>query len=112
MDSDELQFLYNENQVKFELRFYDHLNSFDKEEKVMNILEYEIRKLIMSNSDINIEVKDKICPKSFESCRIAFKDYKIKLFWCRNGHEINDILLHEFNDTQIINQKLCVIIVK
>ena len=107
MNINELEFLYSGGQVKFNLKFEQQLNSIDRENNKMNILVYELRKSFMSislNNNNNIKIKEIICPKCFESCRIQFRDFKIKLFGCKNGHEINNILLNEFNDTQKINE--------
>ena len=101
----QLQFLYNGNQVKFGLRLDEQINSLDKERKIMTILVYELRNSFMSNNSINIfNTKEIICPKCLGSCRINFKDFKIKLFGCKNGHEINDILLPDFNNSQFIDE--------
>ena len=101
----QLQFLYNGNQVNSDLRLDEQLNSFDKEKKIMTVLVYELRKSFMNNNSINIfNTKEIICPKCLGSCRIKFKDFKIKLFECRKGHEINDILLPDFNKSQFIDE--------
>ena len=101
----QLQFLYNGNQVNLDLKLDEQLNSFDKERKIMTVLVYELRKSFMNNNSINIfNTKEIICPKCFGSCRLKFKDFKINLFGCKNGHEINDILLPDFNKSQFIDE--------
>ena len=57
------------------------------------------------NKDTNNKINSKqvICPKCQENIRILFKDYKITLYECKNNHTINNILLNEFNNTQIID---------
>ena len=105
IDLNQLQFLYNGNQVNFNLKLAEQLNSLDKEKNIMTILVYELRNSIVSNNSINMyKSKEIICPKCFSICRIKIKNYKIKLFGCKNGHEFNNILLSEFNDTQNINE--------
>ena len=52
-----------------------------------------------------IKSKDVICPECGESIRFEIINYKIKLFECKNGHKINNILLNEFEKTQYINNK-------
>ena len=44
--------------------------------------------------------KDIICPKCGEKACITINNYKVKIFGCKNGHQINDILLNEFERTQ------------
>ena len=53
--------------------------------------------------DVIIKSKNIICPECKEDIRLKINDYKVYLYDCKNGHEINDILLHEFSDTQNIN---------
>jgi len=50
------------------------------------------------------EFKDIICPKCGENCLIEIKDYKINLKKCDNKHDLNNILLDEYNNIQIINE--------
>ena len=45
-----------------------------------------------------------ICPICKENCSISFKDYKINLYNCKNGHNLNNILFQDFNNTQKIEQ--------
>ena len=44
------------------------------------------------------------CPKCFENCKIKIEDYNIQLYDCKNGHEINNILLREINNLQKIDE--------
>ena len=68
----------------------------------MNILIFEL------NSDKKREKKIKskeiICPECKENIKINIQDYKINLFECKNGHNINNILLDEFQNTQYIDE--------
>ena len=41
-----------------------------------------------------------LCPKCQESIRMTVNNYKIKLYECKNGHSINNILLDEFEKKQ------------
>ena len=45
-----------------------------------------------------------ICPKCKESARIFIKNYKFCIHGCKNGHNINDILINNFKKTQIIDK--------
>ena len=99
-----LIFLYNGNQVKYELTFIEHLNALDKDKNEMNILVYEKINTKINENDNFIKSKEIICPKCFENCRIQFNDFKITLYGCKDNHKINDILLNEFINTQNINE--------
>ena len=39
-----------------------------------------------------IKSKDIICPQCKHNCLLDIKDYKIKLYDCKNSHETNNIL--------------------
>ena len=41
-----------------------------------------------------------ICPNCKENCRILFNNYKIELNDCKNGHELKDISINDFESTQ------------
>ena len=75
----------------------------DKNIKQMSILVYDSGNNPTENNLKN-KLKKLICPTCGENCRIKIKDYKIKLFGCKNNHEINNILLEEFNFTQNLNE--------
>ena len=50
-----------------------------------------------------IESKNVICPKCGENIRMKIENYKIKLYECKNRHEINNILLEEYESMQKID---------
>ena len=50
-----------------------------------------------------VRSNDVICPKCKEICKYEIKDYKIKLYDCKNGHITDNIKLDEFNNTQNID---------
>ena len=71
--------------------------------------EEEIKILVLdSKEDINknrskIKLKYIICPLCKENIKYKLQDYKIYLYECKYGHEINSILLNEFEKTQYID---------
>ena len=76
------------------------LEEINNKDNIINILVYDINN---NNERINEkENKDIICPYCGENCIIDIKDYKINLNKCDNKHNINNILLDEFNNTQRI----------
>ena len=60
----------------------------------MDILVYERNLNKVKNN--KIKINEIICNKCGENIRILIEDYKIKLFGCKNGHEINNISFVEF----------------
>ena len=100
-----LYIIYDSNIINEELmekEFIEIANNIDKERKKMNILVYEINTNI--ERDKRILSKEIICPECKENIRINISNYKIKLFECKNGHNINNILLNEFYNTQYIDE--------
>ena len=84
----------------------------DEEMKLSQIIKNKENELnILVNSDnktINQQTKviSKliICPNCGENCIFNIKDYKIDLNQCDNGHNISNIFIEEFNNTQIIDE--------
>ena len=96
-------YLYSGQKIEnYELTFNDISNEIDKERNKMNIQ-------IINGENINennnkIKSKEIICPICGEDIRIKYNEYKIELYECKNGHNINNILLDEFEDTQYIDE--------
>ena len=96
-----LYFLYSSNNLNNQLLFSQCANKEDLNRKKMNIL-------VFSNDDKNenksvIKSEEVICPICNEVSLIKIKDYKIKLYGCKNKHINDQILLDEYEDTQKIN---------
>jgi len=102
-NKDLLYFLYGGNIINEELTLEELYNPIDKKEKKITILVYEMNDLILDEEGELIKSKEIICPKCYEICLIKIKDYKIKLYDCKNLHVTKDILLDEFENTQKIN---------
>ena len=94
VDINKLYFLYGGLEINKDLTCFELINNKDKERGKMNIFVYDKKE----------QSKEIICPKCFENCRIKWNNYKINLFGCKNGHVINNILLEEFEETQIIDE--------
>ena len=78
------------------------MSAGDKSNNIMKIL-------VMSNTGNDAlnnkkahltKSKDIICPKCFEPCKIEINNYRIKLYDCKNGHEIENIKYEDFMETQ------------
>ena len=100
-----LFYLYNGTQVNKELTFNEQANELDKNRKIMNILvtkdEREKEEIIISN--------DIICPKCKENTLMGINNFKINFHGCKNDHNIDNILLDKFEETQkiILNNIKC-----
>ena len=99
IDINSLNFIYSGKELDLELTFNEQANIIDRNRNEMIILVEE------KNHKKNInKSKEIICPTCKENCRISIQNYKIKLYECKNGHELNNILLDEYNNTQNINE--------
>ena len=106
-ENNNLYFLYNGTKINKELTFIEQANELDKNRKKMNII---VTKII---DDIKIKneiiSKDIICPKCKEISLIDINNFKFNFHGCKKNHNINDILLNNYEETQKIdlNQILC-----
>ena len=97
----QLYYLYNGNKINEDLTFNEQANNFDKNRKKMNII---VTNNAQGKSDSKkIISKDIICPECKELSLIDIKNFKINLHECKNNHNINNILLNRFEETQKIN---------
>ena len=104
LDKNNIFFIYDGKSGKDfneELTFIEMANLIDKEQKKMTILVNNINEI---NEGKNlIKSKIVICPKCLENIKMKINNYKITLFDCKNGHQINNLTLNEFVKTQYIN---------
>ena len=84
-----------------EKKFEEIANSEDKLRKKMNIIVFD--NLIEIKGKEIIKSKNIICPECKENIRMNINEYKINLLKCKNGHNKENILLDEFEETQNIN---------
>ena len=79
------------------------MSESDKRNKKIIILVYSINNTIY-NENTNIKISnDIICPECKEICKYEIKDYKIKLYDCKNGYIKENINLNEYEINQIID---------
>ena len=103
-----LFFLHNGERLNLDLNltFDDEANSIDKDSNIMTFLVYQSSNSINPFKNELQKSKDIICPECSDNCRINIRNFKIKFYGCKNKHRINNILLDEFNNTQLINNSL------
>ena len=99
-DFNKLLFKYNANIIKEDMEYCQLLNEEDKKRNIMNIIVSENSNSIPLSEKM-IKSKEIICPECKESILIEIKDYKINLSKCKNGHEIKNILLKDYEKHNI-----------
>ena len=95
--------IYDGKIANEELNFCEIAKKEDKERNIMNALVEEIEEFNDINNENIIRAKNIICPKCKENILIEFNEYNINLFSCKNGHELNNLSLKDFESTQYID---------
>ena len=101
-DKNRTYFLYNGNKVNPDLKLSQVINISDKEFKRMVLIVGEISEEFAIPDKT---IKNIICPKCKELCFININNYKISLNKCKNQHNIENILLNDFESQQTIDLK-------
>ena len=95
--------IYNGRIANENLKFIEIAKSEDKERNIMNVLVEEIEEFTDISNENVIKSKNIICPKCKENILIEFDDYNINLYRCKNGHELNNLSIKDFESSQYIN---------
>jgi len=101
-DVDKLIFIYGGNKLNSDLTFDEASNSMDRENNEMRILVFENEEAVTKIEGL-VKSDNIICPKCKEYCIFNFKNYKIRLNDCKNGHD-SKISLDEYENSQKINE--------
>ena len=97
-----INYTYNGNLVlNEELKFEEIVNNEDKNRKKMSFIVFD--NLIETKDKDLIKSNEIVCPECKENIRMNINEYKINLLKCKNGHNKENILLDEFEETQNIN---------
>ena len=96
-----LLYLYAGNMINYEFAFNEQANDLDKNRKKMNVLVKKVE--VNNNTPKEIISKDIICPKCKKNILLDFDNFKINFHECKKNHNINNISLTEFEETQKIN---------
>ena len=87
-----------------ELTFIETANNIDKQNKKITTYVLDIENPNnQKNNNLKIS-KNIICPNCKENALLCFNGYKLTLTSCKNGHTTENILLNEFEKTQIIDE--------
>jgi hypothetical protein len=99
-EENNLNYLYNGDQINIEQTFKEQANTIDQRRNRMSIVVLNIS----NNNQIAEEKcekisKDIICPICKENALLDIKDFKINLSECKMKHKIKDILLNKFEES-------------
>ena len=98
-EKESLIFLFAGQIIKEDLTLKEIIPTKYKNSETIQILVYSDK----PKPESIIKSKKIICPECKEDINLKINDYKICLYDCKNGHQINDILFDEFEKTQEIN---------
>ena len=105
IEKNSVRYLYQGNIIQDSnknLKLIDIISNSDKISNKMKIFINDISDTKNNNNPI-VPSKNIICPECKELSKIKINDYKINLFDCKNRHNINGILLSDFQNTQKID---------
>ena len=106
LDLNNIYFMYSGNIVNLDLSVEQIINNTDKERKIMSIIVMDYFNDSRNNNKIISQYI--ICPICKEHARYEIKNFRAKIYNCKNGHVIDDILLKDFENTQIIDESLII----
>ena len=109
LEPNSLCFLANGIQINPAKSIESHMSDLNKKNQKMTVLVNELNVDVQDKGQTFAKSKDVICPECKKPCRISFENYKIKLSGCVNGHEISDIKILDFPNTQKVelSQIIC-----
>ena len=99
IDLKSVYFIYGGNIVNKELT-YSQIVKFDTKVDNIVVLVYKIECQNEIVTESITKPKFIMCPICNENIRYYLNDYKINLYDCRNGHQVNNILLCDFENIQ------------
>ena len=95
IDLNKLYFIYSGNTVNLDLSLEQIINTVDKYRKIISIIAID-HSNEQGNNNNNIISPYIICPICKEHARFEIKNYRIKIYNCKNGHVVDDILFKDF----------------
>ena len=99
VDINSIIFLYSANQIDGNISISKIVSKNDLNRKKMSIVIMDKEK---QSESVYIQSKDIICPTCGECCKLDISEYKI-LLQCINNHNLDNILLNEYENTQRID---------
>ena len=106
LDIKKINFLYSGKPLELNLTLSQAMNSLDKERKTMSIMVIDIED--KKESKNLIESPFVICPTCKEPAKFEINNYRIKIYNCKNGHINDNILLSEYEKTQLIDESMII----
>ena len=103
INENKIHYIYEIAKFDKSMTFNTMANSSDKEKKKMTI--FVVDKDEDNLIESIIKSKDIICPQCHENIKMSIKNNQVNLFECKHNHNVNGLLLNEFEKTQMIDLK-------
>ena len=103
LDINKIYFVSNDKIISKNDIISNIMNESERLNKKLKISVYNINNAMNIANNTIIKSKRIICPHCKESCKYNIKDYRIKLYDCKNKHIIEKLKLSEFINTQNVD---------
>ncbi len=103
IDLNSVEFIHENKKINLNEKIESLINNINNDND--NIIPIQVipKNDIFLNKPIKKEISEIKCPKCCEPCRMKIENYLINLFDCKNNHDIDNIFLDKFEETQNIN---------
>ena len=105
---DDLYLLYDGNKINEESTFFETANRADKIRNKIRMFAFESEKMLPQENKVLKISKNIICPICKESSMLKYDNYKFNFSSCLNGHLVGNILINEFEKTQMIDESIII----
>ena len=95
-----LYFLYNGKIIDDKLPLDKVINNEDKKRNKMSILVHSMK----DKNNSQVKAEQIICPKCGENAKIKIMNYTLIIYGCKNNLSTENIILNQFEKTQIIDE--------
>ena len=103
IESKNIYFLYNGNQLREDSSFNQVANELDKNQKKMKVIVNDSNEEQKINSSLK-KSKYIICPTCGENILMSINNFKVNLFGCQNGHKFENISFKDLENKLYIDE--------
>ena len=107
LDPDKITFSSNGRIIQMNDIIENIMQRIDKESKSLKVLAISLENTNVQGNNMVYngiqQSNEVICPMCQESCKLEIKNYRIKLYDCKNGHTIENIKFDEYINYQKID---------
>ncbi len=98
-------FLYDGKIIEDNSQLRNIINKEDKKQNKMDVFVYSTKENYINENKSLIKKEQTLCPKCGENAKLKIKNYIITIYGCKNNHITENILLEQYDKTQITNEE-------